>query len=249
MTNVMQKVLTPATSWRQAASDLVDFYTATGSAFTSGHIVKELRTHRPDFAFRQRTVGEFVQDLFWNSKILYNGQPAVQVPRTTTGQGRTPAGIDVFVYAPDQAEADGFDFEVDIPRLGNSPQTVSTPSTQPTTNVAPPPAANEDFRCYVHTDKRLCIPRAAMDALSAKAQVTVTQDSEAFVSLDNDNAIVSFSSHPGAVNYKLSSSRGRVLFPRPGHGVFEAGDVYQADLGTSPNVDGPVLVIDLSTKV
>lgn len=253
-TQVVQQVLSQSSSWRQAVTDLVDLYTAMGTCFTSGHIVRDIRTHRSDFAFRQRTVGEMVQDMFWTNKIVYNGQSAVQVPRTTTGQGRTPAGIDVFVYAPDQATADGFDFEVDIPRLGNpAPQQTSTPSTQPTTTVAPAPAkpaqSSEDFRCNVHSDKRLCVPRAAMDVLSAKAGVTVTQDTEAWVSLDGNLAVVSFDLHNGAVNYKLSASRGRILFPRPGTGTFDSGDMYQAELGTCSATSGPVLLIDLSTKI
>lgn len=219
-----QIVTSTTPNWQQAVIDLTAHYTSNDMPFTSGHVVSEIRANRPDFIIRQRWVGEMVQELFWDQKIQYSTGDAVQVPRKTTGNGRTPAGVEVFVYAPSQGDADGFDFEVDIPSAtGPSVQTPAPPKV-----IKP----KTQFRCVVHSDNRLCVPRAAMDALSAYGNTTITQDTEVFVSFDGDQAIVSFENHPTAVNYKLHANRGRILFPRPGTGQFTQGDMYEAELET-----------------
>jgi len=248
-----QKVLSNVASWQQGTTSLVDLYTSNDAPFTSGHVVRELRTFRPDLAFRQRSVGEHVQEMYWNQQIVYQGGIAVQVPRTTTGKGRTPAGQDVFVYGPDSHVAYSLDFEIDIPVAGAKAPPSSPQSPQPPPQGASSPA---DYRCAVHSDRRLCVPRAALNALSAKRNKNITHTTEAWVSLDGDQAIVSFDPHSGAVNYALSASRGRVLFAKPGAGQFEPGTMYQGKLDTVSTLDSMgnsvplvALVVDLSTEI
>jgi len=110
-----------------------------------------------------------------------------------------------------------------------------------------------DYRCAVHSDNRLCVPRAAMDALSAKSGQTVSLTTEAWVAFDGDLAVVSFEPTAQAVNYSLQANRGRVLFPRPKGGQFKPGVLYQGkittvtDNATSKSVTA--LVIDLANEI
>lgn len=250
-----QQILANAPNWRQAVTDLVELYSSNDAPFTSGHVVREIRTTRPDLAFRQRTVGEQIQDMYWTGRITYQGNTAVQVPRTTTGKGRTPAGVDVFVYAPDTQEAYTLDFEIDIPSAGGGPTQVSQMSTVPQMALPPSQGVSSpvDYRCAVHSDNRLCVPRAVMDALSAKSGQTVSLTTEAWVSFDGDLALVSFEPTAQAVNYSLQANRGRVLFPRSKGTPFNPGVLYQGkittvtDNATSKSITA--LVIDLANEI
>lgn len=123
----LQQVLQGHTDWRDAAEEAVSYYVQKGLCFSSGEVARDLRTHRPDLRFSVLSVGEHLRDLFYAGAMPsyqdpYGGTvPVQQVSRTTAGVGRTPAGINVFVYGPDQLAGDSHQFEVDIPKPGQVP--------------------------------------------------------------------------------------------------------------------------------
>ena len=113
-------------TWQDAVCTLIDFYSRNELCFSSGELAKALRDERADFRFAVTELGEFVKDLFHEGAIDYRDRhgrvsAAVQVPRRTTGRSRTPAGTEVFVYAPTPALGQAHDFEVQIPRPGFTP--------------------------------------------------------------------------------------------------------------------------------
>ncbi|OHD28436.1 MAG: hypothetical protein A2Y38_14075 [Spirochaetes bacterium GWB1_59_5] len=112
-------------SWQDAVDNLVEFLISQAECFSSGEVVSHIRTHRADLKFKHAWVGERLQNSFANGSFPnYSGGAGegevapVQVTRQTSGLGRTPAGVSVFVYGLDQAVALAHHFEVDVPLPG-----------------------------------------------------------------------------------------------------------------------------------
>ena len=231
--------------WQQAVVDYINCTTVMGQPFTSGHITTILRVYRPELNFKHEWIGERVQDLFYNGDVQYAGVPAVQVPRVCAGLGRTPAGTTVFTYGPDQAEALTFPFELDIPKPGSGLKTM--PTEHPIQALSPTPAlpTPADMKATVHADLRLCIPRAALEALLHVTGRVFRGNDEVWVRFDDnpERVFISLDQQQGAVNYDVGSSRGRVLFPKAGSGQFEHGDIFAVE------ILGDELVVDLTKKL
>lgn len=247
--DALKTAIETSSDWEHAVDDFIDCTTQLGQPFTSGHVTTMLRVYRPEFRFAHREIGERCQDLFHSGAIQFQGKPAVQVPRVCAGLGRTPAGTAVMTYAFDEPEANAFPFELDIPVPGAGLKVMpqehpiqAAPQGAPLTPNLPTPT---DLRATVHADLRLCVPRAALEALIHKTGQSVRGGDPVWVRHDHvaETAHITLDQQPGAVNYDVSATRGRVLFPKPGAGQFEHGDVYQCEVHSN------ALVVDLSQTV
>lgn len=258
MAQTIQDVLRTATDWRSAASALCDWYIEHNRCFSSGEIAYELRTHRPDLAFSVRTLGEHIRDLFYagGMKDYVDGYGdsnyPLQVPRTTQGLSRTPAGVEVFVYCPDQTEGFAHHFEVDIPKPGGQPQPAQRqrPATPPATPAQPPQpgvtitgSANGKLTATVHADRRLCISRGTFEVFVHRTGKPMRGGDPVHIRFDpnGDKVQVTLDPDPngGSVSYDLGATRGRVLFPSQGQ-PFNPGDTFTVI------VDKDSLTVDLS---
>ena len=200
---------------------------------------------RADLFCQHAQIGELVQDMFYNGEIVFNGVSALQVPRVCAGIGRTPAGTTVFTYAADFQEGQNFPFELDIPKAGSGLKVM--PTEHPIQPQSPPPIqpTAADMKATVHNDLRLCIPRAALEALLHATGRAMSGNGEVFVRFEDnpDRAIVSLDNKPTSVNYDISTARGRVLFPKAGSGQFAHGDIFLI------TVQGDELVVDIENAL
>lgn len=113
--------------WRTVALAFVDYRIGTDQCFSSGEIARELRLYRPDLVFGVGELGEHLRQQHQNQALAayddgFDEAYPVNVTRTTTGRGRTPAGVQVVVYGKTPTDAQQHDFEVDIPPPGGNKQ-------------------------------------------------------------------------------------------------------------------------------
>jgi hypothetical protein len=277
--NTMPNDVTNAASsgdWRNAVNALVTHKIENGLPFSSGELAAELRTQFPSLRFSVTGLGDHVRDLFYGGGMdLYDDGmggliPPCQIPRTTQGLGRTPAGQMVFVYGPDQQTCDNHPFEVDIPIPGNqntSQNAISTPKPSALPAAQPvgalpggtqPPAQDGYTRtpvqitgqaapraipkASVHTDRRLCVPRGAFEAFVLTLNHVMRGGDPVYIRFDGDTLIVTLDPQPGTSKYDLAVTRGRVLVTHPST-PFQPGDKYTIE------VDGDELKVDLSQSV
>ena len=118
--------------WRSAVDAVTQVLTDMNEVMSSGQIARFLRHNQPDLRFAVPSIGEHLRDGFYGGMLQYSDPisgtiPAVQVPRTTQGLGRTGAGQMVFCYAANDQDALNAAFEVDIP-VGGSPVTPDDPN-------------------------------------------------------------------------------------------------------------------------
>jgi hypothetical protein len=129
--------------WMGAADALIEEAVAEGTCFSSGELSAYIRTYRPDLVFSaNHDIGQHLRQRHQAGTLPhYTGDVAVtQLPRTTLGYSHSPAGINVFVYGPDERSVNTHLFEVDIPRPGGTvPADDALPPapTQATTPVTP----------------------------------------------------------------------------------------------------------------
>lgn len=113
-----------AQTYQEASDSLMELWVEQGYCFTSGHLTDAIRRFRTDLAFRHASVGEHTRSAHSAGTMpSYDDEFGgaiypVQRERYTTGQSRTPANTMVFVYAPDDNEADLFEFELSIKDVG-----------------------------------------------------------------------------------------------------------------------------------
>jgi len=231
-------VLLGHTDWRSAVSALITQWASIGRPYSSGEVAACVREHRPDLRFSVLTVGETLREAFYAGTLPgYDDgtgtgcfvQP-VQIPRFTEGlyPDRTPAGVQVFVYAQDADDATDHPFEVFIPKPGETqadapavaPTQTSMAAADPTGKTPTPVTIfgakialdPNALTASVHKDGRVCITRTVFEAavsLSGKPMrggdpVWVTQDPSTLkVHLDDPN-------DPKAVVYSLVPDRGRI---------------------------------------
>lgn len=250
------QVLSGHADWRSAVDALLTYWTSKNRPFTSGEVAAALREHRPDLRFSVLTVGEYLRDLFYTGTMpeyadVNTGMfaPVVQVPRYTEGlyPDRTPAGIQVFVYAPDNQTGLDHNFEIFVPKPGESqadaPATATPQSTlaaQDKTGKTKTPiaifgakVAVDKIIISVHADGRLAFNRTALEAavaLSGKPMrggdpVWVVQtDTELTVHTEDPNI-------PNATVYNLAVDRGRIHVPSQGTVPFVPGKTYEVIVG------------------
>lgn len=213
--NLRQLVLDTATAFAQA-----------NQPFTSGHVTTRLRQQDPTLCFSARTVGQILTDSFAQGILtpFANTGTIVSAMRVTSGLlGRTPAGINVQVYAGDHIEADTCLFEVDIP----VPPTVQVAPPAPTTPaVVPTPVPQNNtpsgtYHAYVLNDGRAYIPAAALQAAGITQAASVT-------TLPAGSQIRVANATPAPGTYKVQVS-GRVAFPV---GTQYTGQEFPLTVGT-----------------
>lgn len=228
MTTEQSPDLSHERTWQDAVCTLIDRCCANERCFSSGELARTLRIERPDFRFAVTELGEFVKDLFYQGVIEYadpHGRvsAAVQVPRRTAGRSRTPAGTEVFVYAPSPALGHSHEFEVEIPRPSFSPTDLERRRF-----AAAAAQANAEMVASVHADGRLCIPRRAFEQLSHATGIAIRGGDEVYVEIVDDpqgqSLRVYLRARPGCRAYSLSPERGRLRFTAPaGLSAFVAG--------------------------
>jgi hypothetical protein len=208
-------------TWQDAVCALIDHACRTQTCFSSGELARALRLERPDFRFAVTELGEFVKDLFHQGAIEYrdpNGRVtrAVQVPRRTDGHSRTPAGTEVFVYAPTPVRGDAHEFEVEIPRPGFTPTALERQRF-----AAAAAIANAEMIATVHGDGRLCIPRRAFEQLSHATGVSIRGGDEVWITVELGRSgraghlRVYLEQRDGCQAHALSPDRGRVRLSAP----------------------------------
>lgn len=124
----IKTLLAGQTDWRAAVEKTVGYLIAEGQCFSSGEVARWLRICEPSLVFSVPRLGEHIRDMFYSGSMPQYpddgwGNPVSpsQMPRTTQGFTRTPAGVEVMVYCPDSSEGFAHGFEVDIPRPGEAP--------------------------------------------------------------------------------------------------------------------------------
>ncbi len=125
MSSRLKDVIENDPDWENVAMAFIDYRVGTDQPFSSGEIARDLRLHRPDLVFGVREVGEFVRQRHADGDLSsyddgFDEIYPIAVQRKTSGKGRTPAGVQVVVYAKTQSEGASHDFEVDIPRPGGN---------------------------------------------------------------------------------------------------------------------------------
>lgn len=245
--NALKVAITNSPDWESAVADYITCTTQLGQPFTSGHVTTILRVYRPELRFKHADIGEKCRDLFYDGEIDFSGVSAVQEPRVCAGLGRTPAGTTVFVYAPDQESAIEFPFELDIPDPGAGlTQMPQEHPIQPHVQVTPALPSPADMKATVLSDRRLCIPRAALEGLLHATGRSFRADQRVWVRFDGspfDKAIITLDQQPNAVDYGVQASRGRIIFSKAGDGQFNHGDIFAVA------VDGDSLVCDISNPL
>jgi hypothetical protein len=208
-------------TWQDAVCTILDHFCMNDRCFSSGELARILRIERADLRFAVTELGEFVKDLFHQGAIEYRDRhgrvtSAVQVPRRTAGHSRTPAGTEVFIYAPNPALGNSHRFEVQIPRPNFTPTNLELQRF-----AAAAAQANAEMVASVHGDGRLCIPRRAFEQLSHATGIAIRGGDEVFVSVSVDahgtgeTLHVYLRAQPGSTAHGLSSERGRVRFSAP----------------------------------
>ncbi len=241
-----------AADWREASSALIEFWTALDRSFSSGEIAACLRTHRMDLRFSVTSLGEYVRDLFYQGALpsyddgASNPLSPVQVSRYTVGDGRTPAGVLVFVYGPDQATAETHGFEVDIPRPGNLPAdgigpSVSVPTPTTPVDSGPRPVPSNLPSAYVNKDTRCYVARKVVDAYLGTANIALRQGDSLYVSFDGTaTATIRATETPGSKAYNIWQGTGRVSFYAPNGTPFVNGTKYPV------SVNDDCITVDLA---
>jgi len=242
-------VLTAPVAWRDAAAVTVRTFIEEGQPFSSGEVVAVLRNHDGSLRFSSTRVGEYCRDLFYSQQMPQYmddgmGQPTdpVQVSRITQGKfpTRTPAGVEVFVYGPNQSACDAHEFEIFIPQPGecqaDAPTAVVTPPMTPTVKakqiaILGAKVAVMNLQAHCRPDGRLEIPRNAFEACVHLGGQPMKGGDPVFVKVEPAQVIISqIDPEDGSKSYSLTTERGRVLIP--GNGVqFAPGKTYPLQIG------------------
>lgn len=191
---------------RQLVLDKAASYAANDIPFTSGHITAALRTDDPTLIFASRTVGAILRDELSKGMLAWfkSTGDIVMVTRYTTGLlGRTPAGTEVTVYAPDQTTGDTCVFEVDIP---SPPVVAPIPATQPAGST--PVTTPSTYTAYVLGDGRCWIPAGCLQAAGIQGFATVD--------LSVPNTVKVTTGDVNTFTHKVQAGNGRVAFVLPG---------------------------------
>lgn len=210
--------LIPSTlsNWREAVDLLTNQWLSANRPFSSGEVAACLRMLRSDLRFSVLSVGEHLRDRFYEGEFNFeeNGD-CVQVPRRTKGLGRTPAGFEVFVYAPTETSGYEHAFEVDIPRPGETVSEIVAHSDEREDPAPQPPT--RQLSASVHSDTRICFGRNLIQALSQVEDHPLTSDSKAYVTFQKGKVLLTLAPLDGSIEHQIARERGRVLASRPGN--------------------------------
>ena len=243
-------MLENAKTWRDAVCIAVDNKTNTGQCFSSGEIAKQLREERPDLVFSVFGVGQYLRDLYFNGNLVYNmgGMPIVayQVSRSTQGRSRSPEGLEVFVYCPNEADGRSHHFEVQIPKMTGD---FDKSSYQEYGTLDDEDDESMEFDdvgpvATVHKDGRLCIPRKAFDKFCMLTQRAMQPGDRVHVRLDKtaNKVYLTLDECDGSKAYDLTRDKGRVKYTPEADPSWTHGDTFVISFTKNE------LIVDLSTK-
>ena len=263
-------ILSGITDWHQAVDALVAHWALEGECYSSGEVAAALREHSPNLRFSVPNVGAYLRDLFFAETLpgyddgMGDTEQPLQLLRPTEGlyPSRTPAGVEVYVYGPDQDTCMDHAFEVFIPipggqesqadapveALGQTAQAAADSSGNTPTAVAILGAkiASADIRCGVQPDKRLTVPRRAFEyAVSLGGHPM--RGGDPVWAVQKDGIVTVYTSDPADLTqrqYALTTDRGRVLIPSDDLSApFVAGETYKVAVSAGQ------LVIDTTAPV
>ncbi|MDG1484273.1 MAG: hypothetical protein P8R54_32070 [Myxococcota bacterium] len=222
-------------AWTGATGALIARCVSLDACFSSGEVSAWIRTYRPDIRFSvTRNVGPYIRALFSSGALPhYSAGPVEKQRRETAGYSNAPVHTAVFVYGPGSFAIATHRFEVIVPASGTAmPDLRSLPAmpiqsatpTQPVLTAAPraqqgSPAVGRAVLCFsgaptatVHTDRRLCVPRRAFEALAGCQRRTVHGGDDVYVAIRGDEIVISLDPLQDSRRYALVSSRCRLLF-------------------------------------
>jgi hypothetical protein len=252
-----------ATDWRDGAQKVIAFLTQEGQPYSSGEVAAALRIHRPDLRFALKakgdgqTVGEWLREQFFTAQLPKYNDPAnpglfldpVQVARFTTGRypDRTPAGVEVFVYGQDPDTCNKHEFEVCIPKPGESATALPAPvsGSLPASATGPGSTVHDGVakaaaalpgrgiaKARVWPDNRLCIPRESIDTAVQLGNVALRQGQPVYITVEpgvKATLVFEDPNNGNAKKYSLVEGAGRVAFPSTDSAQpFTAGVYYEA---------------------
>ncbi len=222
-------------AWVGAADALIALCVRLNVCFTSGEVSAWIRTYRPDVRFSvTQNVGPHIRTGFTNGALpAYTSGPVEQKSRETAGYSRAPVHTTVFIYGPDSFAIATHRFEVGVPTPGAAmPDLLSLPAmpVQPATPIQPvftttsskpkgSPVVGRKVLSFsgtptatVHTDRRLCVPRRAFEALATRQQRPVRGGDDVYVAISGSEIAISLDPLQGGRRYSLVTSRCRLLF-------------------------------------
>ncbi|MFT5686672.1 MAG: hypothetical protein ACI8RZ_007628 [Myxococcota bacterium] len=249
---ILEAISNGGTNYLGAIDALIELCISRSACFSSGEIAAWIRTYRPDMKFNPRNdIGNRVRSRHSAGMPAYTSGKVVQVSRYTAGYSTTTLGHLVYVYAPSKMAGQAHPFEVTAPAPGAMPDPNSLP-TVPVQPTAPIKARKATTRkattrkpraarrrtakarnvsrpstATVHGNGRLCVPRAAFEALSSKLNTPIQGGDTVYISRDGDDVLIALTTTPGADQYTLVSSRLRLLFASRSGTAFTPGRNYR----------------------
>jgi hypothetical protein len=251
------------TDYLGAVDGLVALCIQRRACFSSGEIADWIETYRPDMTFSARhDIGCHLRSRYSSGMPPYSSDKVVQISRYTTGFSTTPVGHLVYVYAPNTLAGQAHPFELTAPTPGTMPATANLPAlpVQQSARVTGPssraPARRSSRRrtarrhnisrpstATVHGNGRLCVPRAAFEALSKTLNTPLSGGDSVYITRDGDDVLIAAAATPGATSYTLVTHRLRLLF------ASRSGTAFKPDTRYRIVVTGDGLAIDLSAPL
>ncbi len=254
------------TDYLGAVDALTTLCIRRGACFSSGEIAAWIRTYRPDMMFRARNdIGSRLRSQYRSGMPPYGSGRVVQVSRHTTGFSSTPVGHLVYVYAPSTLAGQAHPFELTAPTPGAMPDPNNLPAVpaQPSVRVkgassravASRPSHRSRRRsarrhnvsrprtATVHGNGRLCVPRAAFEALSKTLSTPLCGGDAVYITRNGDDVRITATAAPGAIPYTLVRRRLRLLF------ASRSGTAFRPDTRYQVVVTADGLTIDLSAPL
>ena len=231
--NRIKETLKPHTTWQDAVIAVLDLWSIEKRCFSSGEVAAAIRFNKPEIRFAVTTLGSFLKDLFWSDEMPpYLTGAVAQISRFTTGRfpNRTPVDTEVFVYGPDTDTCNSHEFEIFVPKPGETMADAPAPAVKTTVKQTGPSTKHHrnaltiygskvgvsEIRASVwNHDCRLTIPRTAFEALCHLSDATVKAGDPVYVLVDLDNQKVKITledCNDGSKAYSLVKEKGRVSF-------------------------------------
>ncbi|MDG1482957.1 MAG: hypothetical protein P8R54_25425 [Myxococcota bacterium] len=264
---ILAAIRSNGTDYLGAVDALIALCIYHGACFSSGEIAAWIRTYRPDMTFSARNdIGSRLRSRYRSGMTPYASGRVVQVSRHTTGFSTTPIGQLVYVYAPSALAGQAHPFELTAPTPGAMPDPTNLPDAPvqpdtlvkersaraPTTRKRTRSAQRRSARRHnvsrpstatVHGNGRLCVPRAAFEALSRTLSTPLSGGDAVYITRDGDDVTIAAAASPGATPYTLVRRRLRLLFASRSGAAFKPDTRYRIVVTT----DG--LTIDLSAPL
>lgn len=256
-----------SSDWRAAVTDVVALFVSERRCFSSGEVASAIRLHRKDLRFEVPKMGAYIREQFYNqalpSYLEADGTTLspVQVSRFTTGRfpTRTPAQTEVFVYGPEVSNCHNHEFEVYIPKPGETLEDAPVPAVTTTAATTGPGSlehtnavaafsaqpAMKDIRASVWPDGRCSVPRTAFEAACHLGGAPIRQGEPVYVTVESGvKAVITLvdPQNGAARSYSVWKDQGRIAFTNPVT-PFEPGKSYKVSVAAGE------ITVDLSNPL